>query len=102
MLETYDETPIFITVDITEDAVKSVTQKLLGGSGPGGTDSEALQGWILKLCEARKILCNSVETFIDWLANGSPPWAAYRAFISGHLITLGKQIGVRPVGFGET
>ena len=42
-LETYEETPIFIPVDIKEEAVKSVARKLSGGSFPGGTDSEALQ-----------------------------------------------------------
>ena len=60
MLETYDETPILISVDITEDAVKPVAHKLSGSSGPGGMESEYLQGWILKLWEERKILCSSV------------------------------------------
>ena len=39
---------------------------------------------------------------MDWLANGSLPWAAYCAFMSGRLIALGKQPGVWPVGIGET
>ena len=43
-LETYEEMPIFVTVNITEEAVESVAQKLFGRSSPGGTDSEALQG----------------------------------------------------------
>ena len=43
-----------------------------------------------------------METFVDWLANGRPPWAAYRAFISGRLIALDKQASLRPVGVGET
>ena len=43
-----------------------------------------------------------METFFDWLANGSPHWAAYGAYMSGHLIVLDKQPGVRPVGVGET
>ena len=50
MLERYKETPIFIPVDITEDAVELVTRKLLCSLGPGGTDSEVLQGWLLKYC----------------------------------------------------
>ena len=41
-LEMYNEPPIFIPVNITEDTVKSVMQKLLEAPGPGGTDSEAL------------------------------------------------------------
>ena len=39
---------------------------------------------------------------MEWLANGSLPWAAYRSFMSGLLSTLDKQPGVRPVGIGET
>ena len=62
-----------IPFNITEDAVKSDARKLSVGSSPGGTDSEALQGWLLKFGEDSKILRTSVETLIDWLANGSPP-----------------------------
>ena len=43
-IETYDETPIFIPVYITEDSVESVMQKLLGSLGPGGTEKKYLQG----------------------------------------------------------
>ena len=38
---------------------------------------------------------------MDWLANKNPPWEAYHAFISGHLIALDKQPFVFPVGIGE-
>ena len=55
-----------------EEAVDSVAQKLLGRSGPGGTDSEALQGYLIKFGEDSTRLRNSVETFVDWLANESP------------------------------
>ena len=43
----------------------------------------------------------SVETLVDWLANRSPPWAAYQAFISGRLIELYKITVVRLVGVRE-
>ena len=100
--KTYNETPIFIPVDITEDEVKSLTQKLWGSYGSGGTDSEALQGWILKFGEDRKRLNTIMETFVDWLSNGSPSWEAYHAFMSGCLIAFDKQPGVHSVGFRET
>ena len=50
-------------MDITEDVVKSVARKLLGSSGPSGTDSEALQRWLLKFGVDRKILSTGVEFF---------------------------------------
>ena len=100
-LEMYEVTPILIPVDITEEAVESVAQKLSGSSVPGGTDSEALQGWLLKFGEDSTRLHTIVETFVDWLSNGSPPWAAYCAFMSGRLIALDKQPGVQTVDIGE-
>ena len=42
-----------------------------------------------------------MENFVDWLANESPPWTAYRAFMSGRLIVLDKNPGIRPVGLGK-
>ena len=78
MLETYEETPILIPVDTTEEDVELVARKFSGISGPGGTESEALQGWPLKFGEDSTRLRNSVENFVDWLANGNSPWAAYR------------------------
>ena len=65
-------------------------------------DSEALQRLVLIFREDRKILHTSVKTSVDWLANKSPPWAAYCSFMSGHLITLDKQPDVCPVGVGKT
>ena len=38
---------------------------------------------------------------MDWLANGSPTWGAYCAFMSSRLIVLDKQPGVRSVGAGK-
>ena len=39
--------------------------------------------------------------FRNWMSNGRPPWAAYRALVSGHLIGLDKCPGVSTVGVGE-
>ena len=89
-LEKYEETPIFISVDITEEAVESVARKLPGSFGPGVTDLEALQGWILKFGEDSTRLRTGVETFLEWLFNGILPWEAYRAFMLVHLIALDK------------
>ena len=74
-LDAYNKTPIFSPVYIKEDVVESFMWKLLGVSGPVGTDSEALQGWLFKPRKGTKILRTIVEIFSDWLANGIPPWA---------------------------
>ena len=94
--------PIFITVYITYNVVKSIARKSSGSSSPIGTYLEDLQAWILKFGEYRKIIHTSVEIFFEWLSNKSPPLAAYHAFVYSRLITLNKQPGVRPVGVGET
>ena len=41
-------------------------------------------------------------SFIEWIANRSLTWTAYRAFMSGRMIALDKQPGVRLIGVGET
>ena len=61
---------------------------------------EALQGCLMEFGEDGTRLRTSVENFVDWLANGSPPWAAYRAFMSGRPIALDKQPDLNPVGVG--
>ena len=100
-MEVYDETPIFITVDITEGVVKLVARKLSESLGPSGTDLESLQKQILKLWEDSKNIYISVKSFVDWLANTNPPWSAYCAFMSGLLIEIEKQPIIFPVGVGE-
>ena len=44
----------------------------------------------------------SVEYFVDFLANSSPPWEAYWGFMHGCLIAWDKIPGVCPVGIRET
>ena len=50
----YEKRPIFIPIDTTENAVKLVAPFFSGISGLGGTYSEALQEWILKLGKIAK------------------------------------------------
>ena len=43
-LDSYlDRPPDLVLVDITDDTVTAVMRRLLGGAGPGGTDSVSLQ-----------------------------------------------------------
>ena len=59
-LEAYKEKPVFIPMNIKEDVVESVARKLLGSTGPSGTNSGALQGWLLKFGDHSKKLRISV------------------------------------------
>ena len=102
-LTTYTGCPPELTpVDITDDTVTAVVGRLSGGARPGGTDSVSLQHWLLRFGSASAELRQIVGNFVEWLGNGRPPWAAYWALMSGRLIALDKQPGIRPVGVGGT
>ena len=88
-------------MDITEDIVEQVARRLSGSAGPGGSDAQAIQQWLLRFGGASQELRRAVAKFVSWMANDSPPWAAYRAIKAGRLIGLDKCPGVRPVGIGE-
>jgi hypothetical protein len=45
-LPKYDNSPDFVDVDITEEAVEKVARQLSGSAGLGGTDSHALKHWL--------------------------------------------------------
>ena len=62
----------------------------------------SLQHWLLQFGAASAELRLIVREFIEWMRNGRPPWAAYLALMSGRLIALDKQPGIRLVGVGET
>ena len=94
--------PELTTVDITEDMVTAVAERLSGGAGTGGKNSVSLQKWLLRFGAARAEMRLIVGEFVEWLGNGRPPWAAYWSFMSGWMIALDKQPGIRPVGVGET
>ena len=91
-----------VPVDITDNVVLEVAGRLLGGAEPGGTDSFSLQHWLLRFGAASGDLTQIVADFREWLSNGQPPWAVYRAMISVRLIALDKSPGIRPVEKGET
>ena len=102
-LDSYpDRPPELVPVDITNETVTLVAGRLSVGARPGGTDSVSFQHWLLHFGAASGELQMIVADFTKWLSNGRLPWAAYQATMSGRLIALDKQLGVRPVGVGET
>ena len=89
-------------MDIPKDMVTVVAGRLSGKAGLGGTDSVSLQHWLLRFGAGSAELRLIARDFVKWLGNGRSPWADYRALMSGQLIALDKQPGIRPVGVGET
>ena len=102
-LDLYPDRPPELTpVDITDDTVTEFVGRLSRGAGPGETDSVSLQHWILHFRSASRELRLIVGDFTEWMGNGRLPWSAFRALMSGRLIALDKQPGIRLVGVGET
>ena len=97
----YPEIPDPIPIDCTPAAVESVAKKLTGAAGCSGVDSALLKCCLLRYGKASSELREELLDWTLWLANSSPPWAAYRAMRQGRLVALDKQPGVRPVGIGE-
>ena len=60
-----------------------------------------LHNWLLCFVCASEELSVVVASLAEWMANSSPPWAAYRALMACHLVALDKRPRVRPVGIGE-
>ena len=84
-----------------EDTVGLEANTLLGSSGPGGVDSNAMARMLVSFGgHSRKLRC-AFSRLTMWLANGHPPWEAYEAMMIGRLVGFDKMPGVRPLGIGD-
>ena len=61
-----------------------------------------LKNWLLCHGAQSERLREVMAMWVDWLSNGSPPYAAYRAVNTVHTAALDKTPGVRPLGVGES
>ena len=102
LLPQFDSTPAFVDIDITPTVVERVAHDLHGAAGLGGSDAVAVSQWLTGFGDSSDRLRNVLASFTSWMANGFPPWAAYRALMAGRLLALDKCPGVRPIGIGET
>jgi hypothetical protein len=87
-LPEYTNTPDFV------DAVKKVARRLSGSAGLGGTDSHALQHWLLQFGVASRKLCTALAEFTEWLSKDFLPWPGYRAIMARQLVALDKCPGI--------
>jgi hypothetical protein len=76
--EPYGNLPNPVYVDITAQMIETVAPRLSGSAGPGGVDSVDLQNWLLRFGKESLALQEEIAEWASWLANASPPWAAYR------------------------
>jgi hypothetical protein len=99
--ESYPDLPAPVPVCITQDDVEAISSRLSGAAGPGGTDGVELSNWLLRFGRESEAPREEMAAWTKWLANTSPPWAAYRAMMTNCLVALDKQPGTRPVGIGK-
>ena len=91
-----------VPLDFLEDNVTWVASKLSGATWAMGDEAIEINNWLLLFVCASEEFRFAVANVADCMANYSPPWAAYRAMMSCHLLSLDKCPGVSPVGLGET
>ena len=73
----FEETAEFIDLSITAEHLEKVASHLSGGAGLTGFDLAALKGLLIAHGQASQRLRFVFARFIEWLANGFPPWVAY-------------------------
>jgi hypothetical protein len=99
--EHYDEVPVEIPTDCSSEDLETLALRMSGSAGPSSFDAVMLRNCLLWYGRASGELRQELATWVEWLSNESPPWAAYRALMSRRLVALDKQPGVRPVAIGE-
>ena len=77
-------------MDVTDNMVAYIVQRLSGAVGRGVSYSFILQHLSLWFGAASSELQKIVGEFGDWMAIGRPPLAAYKVLMSGRLIDLVK------------
>ena len=98
ILDSYVGAPSeFVPLDITEDTMMVLGRRISGGGG-GGADAVINRHWIICYVKIHDI----VAFLTEWFANDRPLWAAYNALITGRLIGLDNQPGIRPFGTVDT
>ncbi len=85
-----------------EECAAKAVARLSGSTSPYGVDAEMLKNWLLRHGDHSGRLRDAMATWVDWLSNGLPPYAAYHAVNTVCTIALDKTPGVRPLGVVES
>ena len=94
-----------VPLDFTEDNVMWVASKLSGAAGALGAEAMELRNWLLCFGCVSEEFRVVVASLADWMANSSPPWAAYCALMACSLEALVRRgwasVGPRRSGPGS-
>jgi hypothetical protein len=99
--EHYDEVPAAMPMYCTPKDFETLALRMSGSAGTSSFDAVMLRNCLLWYGRASSKLRQEMADWVEWLSNGSPPWAAYCALMCRRLVALDKQPGVRPVAIGE-
>ena len=83
-----------------EDVVKEAS-RLRGAAGLYGIDGLLLKSWCLQHTIYSELLRAELAQWADWMSNGSPAYASYRALNSSRMLAADKKPGIRPLACGE-
>jgi hypothetical protein len=84
-----------------EECVVKAAARLSGNAGPCRVEAEMLKRWLLCHSVHSERLQEAMAYWVDWLSNGLPPYAAYRAVNMVRTAALDKCPGVRPLRVGQ-
>ena len=96
----YESCPETVPLQCDAMGVEAIASKLSGAAGLDSVDAAMAKAMLTAYGRSSAELREELVEWAEWLANTSPPWAAYRAMMSRRLAGLDKQPGVRPVGIG--
>ena len=80
-LRQHEELPDFADLDITNQVVETAAGKLSGAAGLGSDDGCSLKDLLLRFGKPSADCRKAAASLACWLSNGTPPWAACRAFL---------------------
>ena len=95
------QVPDFVPHASSKESVSVVAERIQGSQGPSGVDAVTLQSWMHRYGNASENLREEWMKWVEWLANESPPYAAYRALNARRGVPLDKAPGTRPIHIGE-
>ncbi|KAL7524034.1 hypothetical protein ACHAXR_000412, partial [Thalassiosira sp. AJA248-18] len=91
----------FMPMYFYEEQIAKAATRLSGGAGPCGVEGIQMKNWLLRHEVHSERLREEMAKWVSWLANESPPYAAYRALNCLRELPADKRPGVRPLGCGE-